>query len=235
MVNTAVLGHIGAGKTLILSYFAFCSEREVYANFKLNLPNAHRLKTLGLDEIETNVDIFIDELHLNADSRNSNSVINRYASYEASQQRHNKADMYVSDQFFHMIDKRFRDLTETIIKCRCIGDKDNPEGFLYEFLDVETGEEFAWYLDFEEAKFLFDIYDTFEKLDPSRKLYYRLKGLKETDSGEFMKECFKISQKIKPLVDKITKDNITNTLLENDYPEFISNQVYFYLKKEQEA
>ncbi|GAG17436.1 unnamed protein product, partial [marine sediment metagenome] len=127
MTETAVLGNIGSGKTLLLTYFAYCSERDVYANFKIKIPNSHRLKTLGLDEIETNVDIFIDELHLNADSRTSNSVLNRYASYEASQQRHNQADMYVSDQFFHMIDKRFRDLTTVIVKCRCMGDKDNPD------------------------------------------------------------------------------------------------------------
>ena len=231
MVNTAVLGHIGAGKTLILTYFACCSEREVYANFKLNIPNAHRLKTLGLDEIERDVDIFIDELHLTADSRNSSSVINRYASYEASQQRHNEADIYVSDQFFHMIDKRFRDLTTVIIKCTCIGDKDNPEGFRYEFLDVETGEVFDWFYDIKDARSLFDIFDTYEKIDPSRKMYYRLKGLKDDDSPEFMKECEKIALEIKPLMEKVTKDNVQNTLLENGYPEFIQSQVYFYLKK----
>lgn len=234
MVHTAIIGDIGSGKTLLMAYFSTESDREVYANFKIKIPNYHKLKTLGLVDLEKNIDVFLDEIHMKADSRTAMSILNRYAGYDALQQRKDSADFYISAQFFHMIDNRLRDLVNTLIKCSCIGDKDNPEGFYYEFLDVESGIITEWYFPIENIKWIFDIYDTYEKIDPSRKQFYRLKALKEEDSPTYMKECEAIAEKIKPFMDKITKPETTNVLLERSYPSSIMEQVYYYLKKSNE-
>lgn len=231
MVLVIVLGDIGSGKTLLLTLLACGSEREVFANFKIEIPNANRIKTLGIDDIPNNVDIFLDELPMIADSRTASSIANRYVSYESAQQRKDFADIYGSSQFFHMVDKRLQDLCHVLVKCSRIGSRDKPEGFYYEFMDLETFERDYVYLPIENAQKYFDIYDTYEKITPSRKRYYRLRRMKDEDSPKFMEECERIAKELNPLMKKITKDNTTNTLLENDYPSFIMSQVYHYLKK----
>jgi len=231
MTQTILVGDIGSGKTLMLSVLASASDRKVYANFNLNLPNAERIKVFGLDELEDDCDIFLDEIHMEADSRIATSIANRYKSYEALQQRKDTADIYGSTQFFHMIDNRLRDLTHVVVKCTCIGDRYDPEGFYYEFLDVASGVIDELYLPIENARQFFDIYDTKEKINPAKKQFYILQRLKSEDSPAFMKRCEEIAFEIKPLMSKITKDETTNVLLENNYPAFIMSQVYFYLKK----
>lgn len=231
MVLVIILGDIGSGKTLLLTLLACASDREVYANFKINIPNAKRIKTLGIDDIPNNVDIFIDELPMIADSRTATSITNRYVSYESAQQRKDFADIYGSSQFFHMIDKRLQDLCHVLVRCTRLGERKNPEGFYYEFMDTSNFERDYLYLPIEKAKHYFDIFDTYEKITPSRKLFYRLRRLKDEDSTKFMEECNKIAKELKPLMEKITKDNTTNILLENGYPSFIMSPVYHYLKK----
>ena len=234
MTHTAIIGDIGSGKTLLMAYFATESEREVYANFKIDIPNYNKLDKLGLVELEKDVDVFVDEVHMIADSHLSMSVLNRFAGYEALQQRKDSADLYISSQFFHMIDNRLRDLVHTLIKCTCIGDKDNPDGFYYEFLDVESGIITEWYFSIENVRWLFDVYNTYEKIKPSRKLFYRLKTLRDEDSKTYMEECEVIAKKIKPFMEKITIPETNNVLLEKGYPAFIGSQVYHYLKKSED-
>jgi len=231
MTFTILVGDIGAGKTILMVLFAAASDRKVYSNFKLDIPNAERIKSYGLDDIEQEADIFLDEIHMIADSRTANSIINRYTSYETLQQRKDLADVYGTTQFFHMVDNRLRDLVHVLIKCTRIGDRQAPEGFYYEIMDVETGDMDEMYLPIENAEQYFDLYDTYEKISPAKKLYYTLRRLKEEDSPEFMKECERIANDIKSFMGKITKDETTNVLLEQNYPAFIMSQVYYYLKK----
>ena len=231
MVFVIAVGDIGSGKTLLLTVLACASTRDVYANFKIDIPNAHRIETLGLDDIPNNVDIFLDEIHMIADSRTATSITNRYISYESNQQRKDFADIYGSSQFLHQVDKRLRDLCHVLVKCTRIGSRENPEAFDFEFMDLSNFEKDNIYLPIENAQRYFDVYDTYEKITPSRKLFYRLRRLKDEDSIKFMVECKRIAKEIKSFMEKITKDNTTNALLENGYPSFIMSQVYHYLKE----
>lgn len=116
MALLAIVGTLGAGKTLTLTYYAsrdFCDNKKIYANYKLNFKYS---KVTSMDQIVkmTAGSFFGDELWYWLDSRTSQSIKNRAIADIIRVSRKRGYDIYYTTQHLNQIDKRVRQITDYI-------------------------------------------------------------------------------------------------------------------------
>ena len=220
----AIIGAMGSGKTLLLVYLATKSEREIYSNFKINVPNYKPLEIIDLLDLKNDVDVYIDEGYTWLESRTSGSHLNRYLSYIVLQSRKRTIDILITAQLFSSIDVRFREQCDIIVKCKKI-----KEGFKYSVLFVEKNVVRTFILRNKFAKKLFNTYDTYEIVEPHMKEEMRLK-LMESKPNELWKEIKEISDIVKKDIRKLTHPRVLNALLKNGFKAHLESQVYAYLQ-----
>jgi hypothetical protein len=246
----SVLGKKGMGKTLFLTRRAVRSDLEVWANYKLNIPNFKSLTISDLINIPKNILILIDEAYTWFESRISGSVLNRYLSYMIFQLRKTYSDIYLSAQRWSTLDVRVRMETDVIVKCER---KNNgirpidklPEGknengirvpyyyfwdYKYSFLDIETLNEKSYILPYEKAKVYFDKYDTSEIIEPAFKERMELELLQDNPK-KLLEKVKKVSETIMKDVNEITHDTIKIALMKNGFSHAYEPFVYNYVKK----
>lgn len=137
-----VIGDRGSGKTLFMTkeaFFCYLNNKQVYSNYRLNFKsNENKLKPklIKNDFFRNfekynlkNVSLFLDEIYVYIDSRNSGSSINKIMSYFFNQTRKTGVDLYYSTQFFSQVDKRLRFNTEKFVTPKIIKDK-NKNSYL---------------------------------------------------------------------------------------------------------
>jgi GTPase SAR1 family protein len=137
---TAVLGQRGSGKTLFMTYLAHQYHKEgkkIYANYELlKIP----FKKITFEELATLPDwlydgvVFLDEIHIGADSYEVFKKSNKMITTFATQLRKRRITLYYSTQVFKMATKRLRDQTNFLLTC----DHNQPPGFvkieIYEYI-----------------------------------------------------------------------------------------------------
>ena len=119
------VGNIGSGKTLsavIELYKLYLDGMKIYSNIHLNFPYYPLTLDILLSYVETkkNLDgsvIFIDEVHMWVDSRNSANKRNRILSYVWLQSRKRHCNYFFTTQYEDQIDKRLRRVTEILVEC----------------------------------------------------------------------------------------------------------------------
>ena len=171
--------------------------------------------------------IFIDEAYTWLESRTSSSTLNRYLSYIIFQSRKRTIDIYTTSQMFSSVDIRFREQSNIIIKCKRI-----KKGFHYWIYQVGKHNIKTFILPYENAKKYFDIYDTYEIIEPNQKQELEFK-LIEKNPKHLFERVKKISEIIRDKVDnlKITHDSIKAYLLMNGFNTSYEKYVYLYLKE----
>lgn len=224
----SIIGQVGMGKTLLLAILGSKSKREIYSNFRLSLPLYKPLQIIDLLELKDNINVFIDEAYTWLESRTSSSTLNRYLSYIIFQSRKRTIDIYTTSQMFSSVDIRFREQSNIIIKC-----KRTKKGFHYWIYQVGNHNIRTFILPYENAKKYFNIYDTYEIIEPNQKQELEFK-LIEKNPKHLLEKVKEVSEIIRNRVDnlKITHDSIKAYLLMNGFNTSYEKYVYLYLKEE---
>ena len=229
----SVLGNLGSGKTLYLVVIGVKLKRPIYSNFKLNLSNYRPLGLHDLIDLETNVNVFIDEAYTWIDSRVSGSSVNRYCSYVILQSRKTFTDVFLTAQLFSTVDIRFRLQSNIIVECKAIGKQRFykavvPEMFRYVITNRENNGVDVKELTFENAVKYFKLYDTLEIIDSGEKealeFYLIVRNPKL-----LKKKVLAISKAVEPDINTITHPSVKFALLMNAIPLQYEQYVYNYL------
>jgi len=223
-ILVCILGPQGSGKTILMVYLASQSKREVYSNFKIHIPNYKPLEIMDLLELKNDIDVLIDEGYTWLESRTSSSHLNRYLSYIVLQARKRTIDIIISAQLFSTLDVRFRQQSDVIIKCKL-----TKKGFRYSMLFVESNKIKTFILRFKNAKKLYDMYDTYEIVEPYVKAELEASLRVKTPKDKWT-EIKKISVKIQNDITKLTHPRVLNALMKNGFNANLEEQVYAYLQ-----
>lgn len=231
----SIIGDIRQGKTTLTSIFALDSEKEIYSNYKLEIPNYHHLEPEGLLSLPNNIDVFIDEAYSWLESRKSGKDLNVLCSHILFQSGKRTINIYLNTQLFSAIDLRFRDMSNVLIECY----KNNTYEFFQYDIYVKIKGVFIFnkteLLPFNEAEKYFKYFDTYEivKSDLSEKF--------ELDS--IMKDTKKLYRLIQDISVDIYKElkgiythpNISIVMLEKHYSELyikkLRKYIHAYLNK----
>ena len=224
----SILGNLGTGKTLFLAYISTKFNRKVYSNFELKNKFYEPLKVIDLLNLPNNIEVFIDEAYTWLESRVSSKALNRYLSYILLQSRKRTINIYITAQLFSTVDLRFREQSNIIILCKKI---DN--GFHYKLFNRDNNSMKAFILPFEKAKDFYQVYDTYEIIEPfeKRKLEFQLiSSDTELLLNTSKKIAFELHDKIKD--NKYTHQNVKLALLENGFEPQYEPYVYAFLHSE---
>lgn len=227
----AVIGEIGSGKTLYMTRKALSIKREVFSNYKINIPNYKPLTIFNLIEFPTNITMFLDEAYTWLESRTSGKKLNRILSYLIFESRKINVDVYASAQLFGTIDIRFREQANKLVICRRV-----KHGFIYHIKRKVLTRQFkikiltkTYFLSNKNAKFYYPYYDTLEVIDPSDKQDLILDILKRYP--EQLKVKVKdIAKAIADNLTVITHDSVKSALFTSGIPIGYEPFVYLYLK-----
>lgn len=117
-----ISGKLGSGKSLFLVALAYINtERTVFANFPINLPNCKILEAFNLELIDFGSLAFIDEGYINLDSREFSLLENKVLTKKLLQVRKRGLEVYIVSQLPRMIDVRVRELINSFIYAKRIG------------------------------------------------------------------------------------------------------------------
>lgn len=226
----SVLGNLGTGKTLFLTYIATKFNRDVYSNYELKLNHYKPLKVIDLLNLPNDIEVFIDEGYTWLESRVSSKALNRYLSYILLQSRKRTINIYITAQLFSTVDLRFREQSNIIIICKRIDD-----GFSYRLINRDTNSIKSFILPYEKAKLFYKYYDTYEIIEPfeKRKLEFQLI---KSDTELLLNTSKDIAWKIHK--DKgfntkgYTHQNTKIVLLKNGFEKEFEPYVYAFLHSE---
>lgn len=226
-----IVGNRGSGKTLFSTILAKKSKREVYSNYFLNIPNYKPLEVMDFLTLPDNVDVIIDEGYTWLESRTSGYFLNRYLSYIVLQSRKRTIDIIVTAQIYNSVDVRFRNQTDVLVKCERIGDD-----FYYDFMRMDTFKTSRFVLPYQLAKEYFNLYDTYQIVEPHTKDALEMKLL-ESDPKRLYKKIESIGEVLKKDFKKngvkkkdVTHDKVRASLMRHGLDVSFENLVYVYLK-----
>ena len=224
----SVLGNLGTGKTLFLTYMASKFNREVYSNYELKLKHYKQLKVIDLLNLPNNIEVFIDEAYTWLESRVSSKALNRYLSYILLQSRKRTINIYITAQLFSSVDLRFREQSNIIIVCHRIN-----EGYFYKILNRENNGMKSFLFPFIKAKKYYKLYDTYEIIEPhdKRRLEFNLIS---SDTELLFNTARNIAWKIYDKIEnrKYTHDNVKIALLQHGFERQFEPYVYSFLHSE---
>ncbi|MFO7677199.1 MAG: hypothetical protein R6V50_02280 [Thermoplasmatota archaeon] len=163
MSLSIIHGDFGSGKTLLATYFATKFDGSVYANYKIEIENYNHLKPIHLNQLNERSLIIIDEAYTWLESRVSMRELNRYLSYILFQSRKRELDFLLTLQMISTVDIRFREMADYFILAEAV-----QNGYRYMMVKNtwRNVKPIIFYLPENKAKKIYDIYDTFEKINP---------------------------------------------------------------------
>jgi hypothetical protein len=180
MAVRGIVGDIGCGKTLLMTYLGYVCYKggyTIYANYDLNFPYIPIDKIRDLDELSTKQNlILLDEAWITADSRKSSTYTNIMLSRSVLQSRKNKADLIYTTQFVNQIDIRIRQITHQFLIPKIVywTTEDIPAIIKATFYESVGSGKFR-----ELGSKIFDIYNTHQ-------LYNTNEIIKETRTEEYV-------------------------------------------------
>ncbi len=224
------LGNKGSGKSYLLMRFGLQSKREVFSNFRIDIPNYKPLDVIDFIELPNNIDVLIDEAYTWLESRTSGFFLNRFLSYILWQSRKRTIDIYLSAQRFRSLDLRFRDEADVLIKCKPREHLESDD-FVYTFLWVADNKRAKFRIPYNEAKKYFANYDTFEIVEPYTKEEFLNKLLEKFPEKRWAK-AVKIAKELKEEFkgNEFTHDIVYGLMSKHGYSRDLKPLVYVYLK-----
>lgn len=111
-----VIGKLGTGKTLLMTYLAqnYDSNKIVYSNYNIDIPNNKVIDVEDLTDVADGL-VLIDEAYLWLESRLSTSRANRFVTKIMFQSRKRGFDVGLSAQVHSSIDLRVRQLEQSLV------------------------------------------------------------------------------------------------------------------------
>lgn len=220
-----IFGDIRQGKTSLTAIFAYDSKKEVWSNFKLDIPNYHKLDYDNLLNLPNNVDVFIDEAYTWLESRKSGKDTNVLASHILFQSGKRTINIYLNTQLLSTIDLRFRDMSNVLIECF---KHETYQLFQYDIYVKHKGIFYfnkSVILPFSKAEQYFKIFDTFEIVKSDLTEKFELDDILN-DSKKLYRYIQDLSVQVKPLLKgkKTTLGNIELAMIRLEYSEL-------YIKK----
>ena len=168
----AILGGLGSGKTLFLTWLGLknVGDSEVYANFHIIHPKVKFLTPVGFVKLALSTNknkkyvILLDEVYGWLDSRCSASRTNRLLDIVGLQSRKRNMDIFYTAQLGSSVDLRFRDITDIIVKCEKI-----PNYGFYYSINRQTWRGIKtkkYFIPLDAASKIWRFYDTTEVVKP---------------------------------------------------------------------
>lgn len=228
----AVNGDFGSGKTLFLVLVACSVKREVWSNFKIKIDNYHKLDVEHLIDLGYNKEVMIDEAYTWMESRSSGSALNRYMSYLIFQVRHRTLNIYTTEQLFHSVDIRFRELAHRVVECSRVNNGRGREyhHFRFDIWNTYDNSCCSWLANYNWAKKFFPLYDTFEIIDPFSKESLELEILKGSPRKLYDK-IHSIAVDLKKELKTVSHSSVRMALLKNGYDGSFERLVYSCMKE----
>jgi len=163
MVLMAIIGELGSGKTLSLTYMAFrnwLKGKEIFSNYRLNFPH---VRVKSIKQIDKMREGFFagDELWLWLDSRASRKKVNIVVSSILAKSRKRGIHIAYTTQSFRQIDIRIRNITDFFGIPKLSPD----EKYCTFHMVSNPGYERIRSFRFPTHPF-FNLYDTSEEIDP---------------------------------------------------------------------
>jgi len=221
----SVIGGLGSGKTLLTTILATKSDRKVYANYRIKQKNFSILQPEILLIINEPSLIIIDEAYAWLESRTSGGQLNRYMSYILFQSRKRNIDFLLTSQIYNTVDRRFRLLTDIEIQC-----KHSDIGFEYYIFTQKSEKPInKFILSEENAERYYELYDTFEKIDPiDERMIFNI----STDKGKDIEEINNVAEMIVNKYEgkRISKAIVEDFCLQQGYPKYKVNLIYNRIK-----
>jgi len=168
----AVLGGLGSGKTLFLTWLGLKSigKSDVYANFHIAHPKVKFLTPLEFVKLALSTNknkkyvVLLDEVYGWLDSRCSSTKTNRLLDIIGLQSRKRNMDIFYTAQLGSSVDLRFRDITDIVVKCEKIPNY----GFYYSinrqmWRGIKTKK---YFIPLDSAGKIWQYYDTTEVVKP---------------------------------------------------------------------
>ena len=222
-----ITGRTGTGKTLLATYLASKSEKRVLANYQLNIPQAEPdlIRPQDLSALEQPTLVILDEAYTWLEARTSGRLVNRYISYIAAfQQRKRAVDTILTVQLFDTVDKRFREMADTVIHA----DGETSEGYHY-WLWEPGGRAKGFTLPFHEAERIYPLFNTYEMVNPvdddmvslistdPDQIYSRVEEFAESILGEYQGM-------------KITQSVVRDWCLRNKIPKHLNTAIWDHIQ-----
>lgn len=162
MASIAIAGDIGTGKTLLATYFALVDDRDVFANYKIEVPKWAKLTPAAIEKIHQPALLIIDEAYIWLESRASSSLANRFWTYVLFQSRKRATDLVLTCQLFSTIDVRFREMVDRVIVAKRL-----EAGFGYHIYKPGQDRPVGRFLISNEmAQKIYPYYDTMQLVSP---------------------------------------------------------------------
>lgn len=226
-----IIGSKGSGKTLLLVYFALKSDKPIWSNFKIEVPNLKRIDSIvDLDKVGNNGLVCLDEIWSLIESRTSSADQNLFISDILFHSRKTFLDIIGTGIMYSSADKRFRTQCDILIIAKERFDQfknDFSYTFIYRNGNIET-----FTIKYKDAKdFLFPKYNTYEVILNTRKAKIEFNILRQNPKKLYdkVKEIFKIIKN--DLNGKITNNLIDYLLLKHGFYSGYKKYVYVYCKK----
>lgn len=230
----AILGDLGSGKTLLLLYYSLLTSRNVWSNFKIEIPTYNKLEITHFaksDLLPDNIMICIDEIYAWFESRLSGRDLNIAGSHLLFHARKLFSSVFYSSPLFSPIDKRFRLMSNVIITAQPRFDDYDDFNYEYYYTRFNTYAYFTIPYDYAE-QFLFQKYNTYEKVESAGRNRLEFNVLRQ-DPKALLKKIIEIYDELKDQFDgKITHDLVETVLLLNGYYTGYKKYLYLYAKKE---
>lgn len=202
MTLTIIIGRLGSGKTLLMTYLAFINQkRKIYSNYSLYFNRElWNIKDFDLSILlNKGKDIslvLIDEAYNYFEARLSNSIDNILGSDVLFQSRKKGMDIYLTLQELRTIDVRFRELSDIFIECLGYIEKYN----CYKYRIYTENSNSVLILPYEIYRIIYNLYDTYEVVisDRTKQLMMRYESKEDKliriDENipkfmDFMEEC----------------------------------------------
>jgi len=179
MTVYGIVGDIGCGKTLLMTYLGYQCYLDgytVYANYNLKFPYIPIDQIKDIDFMQTFPNIvLIDEAWITADSRKASTYKNIALSKSVLQSRKQRADLIYTTQYANQIDLRIRQITKEFIIPEIMywTQNDVPAIIKAEYFEAVNSFKFK-----EKGTRLFDIYNT-------HLLYDTNQVIEETESENY--------------------------------------------------
>ena len=209
-----ILGDYGAGKTIFLILNGVSAERKVLGNLTFNWNNYERIDPLDLEHV-SNAVVILDEMQNWIESRISGSYQNLFITNVANQSQKRDMDIYGTIHTYTSVDYRFRRNAHRLVLAERIGrePKGNKRGedtrdFRYTIMNTFTGELERKTLRYEDAVKYFELYDTWELIDPQNWEKMKLELLKATKDGR--KKLYKVLEGLSEMISKTLPKKITH-------------------------
>jgi hypothetical protein len=159
-------GDVGAGKTVLETYYARLSPVSVHANYELKIPQYRKLSLPFLVNSEEPVIVCLDEVYTLLDARRSGNETSLYVSYLLFQSRKLSQDYICTLQLSRTLDVRFREMSNIWIEAE---DDSKNERFIYAFYNKGGHLTGNHCISYEWAKeHIYPIYNTLQRISPPK-------------------------------------------------------------------